>query len=646
MAPGALITSTYLNNQFQSMAGTSMATPVVAGAAVLLHQALDSMGQSANAYQDYMLGVFKSTGKTVVDGDDENDNVTNTGLSFKRLDLAAALSSLQAANQTPTISGLQNQALNVNGSSSQSFTVGDAETPAGSLQVLVSSSDTSLVPPGQIVLGGSGANRTISITPAANQSGSATITVSVRDAQGATTSSSFLVTVSSPATLPFTDSFTQADGSALNASWQAQVGGFAVQGGVLKPSSSGLNLMSLNGVAASDYSVQADVNLRTGTWGGLVLRYAGSGDTNFYFVNWFSYAGRYYVGMWRSLGGVATGLGQSEITLGSGRLRVDAVGSAFRVYVNGVSVLSASDTSLVSGTVGLLSGAGIEVDNFSAAAIQNNLPFSDTFTLPTGAKLSAPWHVWAGNLVVQGSALTTDQPSLHLATVDGVAQADLSVQADFNVLSDQWAGLVTRYSGPNDYYFANWFNNAGKYYVGIWRVMNGTSTGLGQSQVQTGSGRLRLDAVGSSLRAYVNNENVLSVTDGALSAGSAGIGGGAQVVIDNFSVDVFRSELPFSDSFAAPGQATLDNNWQVLNGQFSAQNGTLTAQAAGLNLAVLSDVSERGVSVQANFNLAGGSWGGLVTRHSGPGDNNMYFANWFAYNGHNYVGLSRNVNGV
>ncbi len=102
-APGALISSTWLHNGYRNMAGTSMATPVVAGAAVLLHQALDANGQAAKANQDTILGLMRSTGDIVVDGDDENDNVTNTGLSFKRLDLLAALSSIAKANRPPTL---------------------------------------------------------------------------------------------------------------------------------------------------------------------------------------------------------------------------------------------------------------------------------------------------------------------------------------------------------------------------------------------------------------------------------------------------------------------------------------------------------------------------------------------------------------
>jgi LysM repeat protein len=71
------------------------------------------------------------------------------------------------------------------------FTVSDLETPAGELMVSASSSNPALVPVANIVLGGSGAARTLTITPAADQSGTATITVTVKDSSGDQASASF-----------------------------------------------------------------------------------------------------------------------------------------------------------------------------------------------------------------------------------------------------------------------------------------------------------------------------------------------------------------------------------------------------------------------------------------------------------------------
>jgi large repetitive protein len=69
------------------------------------------------------------------------------------------------------------------------------ETVAGSLSVTARSNNQTLVPDANIAQGGSGADRTVTITPAANQNGAATITVQVSNGS-LTASDTFMLTVS------------------------------------------------------------------------------------------------------------------------------------------------------------------------------------------------------------------------------------------------------------------------------------------------------------------------------------------------------------------------------------------------------------------------------------------------------------------
>lgn len=103
-------------------------------------------------------------------------------------------------NTPPTISAVPNQSITANTPTADlAFTVGDNQTPPADLTVTATSSNTTLVPNANVVLGGSEANRTVRVTPAANQTGTATITLTVND--GALTApSAFTVTVTSAAT--------------------------------------------------------------------------------------------------------------------------------------------------------------------------------------------------------------------------------------------------------------------------------------------------------------------------------------------------------------------------------------------------------------------------------------------------------------
>ncbi len=86
-------------------------------------------------------------------------------------------------NTAPTISAIGNQTINEDASTGAlAFTIGDAQTAAGSLTVTVASSNTTIIPNANITLGGSGSNRTVNVTPAANRNGGpVTITVTVSD---------------------------------------------------------------------------------------------------------------------------------------------------------------------------------------------------------------------------------------------------------------------------------------------------------------------------------------------------------------------------------------------------------------------------------------------------------------------------------
>src|ERR1051325_4226943 len=98
-------------------------------------------------------------------------------------------------NTAPTVSVILNQGTTVDTPTAPiPFTVGDAETAAGNLIVTAYSSNTVALPQAGVVLGGSNASRTISLTPAAGQLGNALVSIRVSDGVF-TTNRTFILSV-------------------------------------------------------------------------------------------------------------------------------------------------------------------------------------------------------------------------------------------------------------------------------------------------------------------------------------------------------------------------------------------------------------------------------------------------------------------
>ena len=132
-------------------------------------------------------------------------------------------------NQPPTISGLASTNMLGNITSTFAFTVGDDQTPAGSLTLTAFSGNTTLVSndTSHISFGGSGASRTIIIAPVPNQYGVAPITVTVNDGQK-NTSVSFSLVVRPHLNIVLNDYFDyDGSGAIINQSggfWQTHSG--------------------------------------------------------------------------------------------------------------------------------------------------------------------------------------------------------------------------------------------------------------------------------------------------------------------------------------------------------------------------------------------------------------------------------------
>jgi len=115
LAPGTFVTSTAYdwegaNDDFAQISGTSVASPAVAGLAVLIRQAIEKSWDpvdwpSGSGWQDTILEIMQDNSVIVHDGDDEEDNVANLDFDFPRIDVFGALSAV-AVPEPFTLSSL------------------------------------------------------------------------------------------------------------------------------------------------------------------------------------------------------------------------------------------------------------------------------------------------------------------------------------------------------------------------------------------------------------------------------------------------------------------------------------------------------------------------------------------------------------
>lgn len=165
----------------------------------------------------------------------------------------------------------------------------------------------------------------------------------------------------------FVDSFSRRDGSGLGRAWDVQQGGFTVDGGVAYASGR-VGLATLRGVRERDVDVSVDVAMpmQQPGWGcGPIVRY--NDVNNFYQGGIMFMQGTFQAFIQKTHNGVNGLLAVRPLpgNPGSAQVRFRAIGPNLEVYIDGQLVLTASDRSLRSGTVGMRGSDTASFDNFT-----------------------------------------------------------------------------------------------------------------------------------------------------------------------------------------------------------------------------------------------------------------------------------------
>lgn len=124
-------------------------------------------------------------------------------------------------NDSPTISNITDKSTNEGVPlAAFSFTVGDEETAANLLTVTATSGNSAVITDSNIQIGGSGATRNLTLVPNTTGSGTSTITVTVKDANNALRSDSFILTVNDMPGLVTIDNITStSSATSYRVSW-------------------------------------------------------------------------------------------------------------------------------------------------------------------------------------------------------------------------------------------------------------------------------------------------------------------------------------------------------------------------------------------------------------------------------------------
>ncbi len=122
---------------------------------------------------------------TPADGQSGQANITITvsdGIATASTTFQLSIAAGRPVNNPPTISAIPDQTVTQNSPTAPiSFTIGDVETAASNLIVSATSSNLTLLPTDNIMFGGSGSNRTVTLTPVVGMVGASAVTVTVND---------------------------------------------------------------------------------------------------------------------------------------------------------------------------------------------------------------------------------------------------------------------------------------------------------------------------------------------------------------------------------------------------------------------------------------------------------------------------------
>jgi hypothetical protein len=337
--------------------------------------------------------------------------------------------------------------------------------------------------------------------------------------------------------LPFADSFAQANGMLLDSAWDELTGSFRTQNNTLIGQTTS-NVAVLHGVTQADFAESVDITaLPAGAFGGLMLRYTPAtgamyrGDIAAAY-NTTTKRTTYTAQIWRYLSGKWTLLASQTVGTGVGTLAFETTGNSQRLFFNGALVCASADGTIKTGTAGIFTAQNVGLTNFAAiqpAFTTTSLPFTDPFN--TGTTPGANWYTNAGGFALSPSGLTGVGAANEM-TLYGINQLNATVQAQIaTVAAGGAAGILARYNATtgNTYWAGitatyNATTKVTTYTAKIMRRINGVWTVLFTKTTGVKPGLLNFTVTGTKLSLSLDGNVLGTIYDGALTTpGTVGV---------------------------------------------------------------------------------------------------------------------------
>ena len=303
----------------------------------------------------------------------------------------------------------------------------------------------------------------------------------------------------------------------------------------------------------TDQSIQAEVKPTAvngnDRWVGLATRRTDA--SNYYYVTLRSSG---IIQLKRMQGGAYATIDSASLPWALNRtyrLRLESVGTLHRVYVDGHLVLEAWDDALSHGRTALLSyRAAADYDNVivSPHLTQTIYAASDGMLYNPPLLQPEPWIYsgagqwsWqsegAGDLHFKQASISGTNRAVagpgQINNTDQIVQARVRPRA-FNAAGNPWFGVLARYRDSNNYVYVTLRSSN---IVSLRKLVNGSIVELGAAVLTVRPNTwytVRLEAVGSRLRTYVNGRLLLEATD-------------PQPVIGQVGLVTYRTAADFDD---------------------------------------------------------------------------------------------------